>query len=132
MRNGKRVESAKRARGRRVLRRVFARRIQSGHGSDVEPDGSHERERVAFLDDTFPKGVIEMHRAVLEMIFEMIVVESTLALRDDLRECEIMRRDDAEGAGRDESADDGLCADSPIVGICAVKNFVEQEEGGRG
>ena len=65
------------------------------------------------------------------MIFEVNVLESAGTRWHDLRQRQVVGRDDAERAMGDEALEDGLRADSAIVGVGAVKDFVEQEEGGR-
>ena len=48
---------------------VFVR-LARRPASDIEADRAHEFESVALLDDALPEGIIEMHRAPFEVVFE--------------------------------------------------------------
>jgi hypothetical protein len=42
---------------------------------DAQPNGPHERHRIALLHHTRPHAVVEDHLAVFEMIYEVYVAE---------------------------------------------------------
>ena len=58
----------------------------------------------------------------------MDVVEAAVLLSADVGEGEIVRADEADGAACQQSADDAFGSDEAVFRVCALKEFVEQEE----
>ena len=68
-------------------------------------------------------------RAVLDVVLEVDVARARSPSSSAIvGEREVVRRDEADGAARDEAAHDGFGADAAVVGVGAVQDLVEQEE----
>ena len=76
--------------------------------------------------------VVEGHKAVDHLVFEMDVDGRQRFIVDDLRDGEVVRRGEADGAGGGQCPKNCLRADAAVVRVGAVEDFVEQEEGGAG
>ena len=73
------------------------------------------------------EAVIENHAPILEVVFEMEIGGARRERFSESGESEIVGCDEADGATVDETADDSLGADSSIVRIRPMQNFIQQE-----
>ena len=78
--------------------------------SNLQPDASHQFQRVAASDDAGLHFVIEDHPPVFQMILEMDVGAAPVQRLDDPRQRQVMRGDEADGAAFDQPTDDGFGA----------------------
>ena len=92
---------------------------------------SHERERVARLDDARLQLVVEAQRPFDELILEVHVRGGAGKPVGDLAEREIVRRDETDRAGSNQAREQRLRADPAIVRIRAAQDLVEQEQHAR-
>ena len=96
--------------------------------SHLDPHRAHQLQRVALGDDAGAHAVVEHHCAVFEVVFEVDVGGAGREVVGDLREGEVVRRGQADGAAADQAADDGVGADAAVVRVGAAEDFVEEEE----
>src|SRR3954447_8157388 len=96
--------------------------------SHLQADGTHELERVAPLDHSRVQAIVEVHAAVLQVVFEMNVdcARAEVALESCQRK--IMSGDESDGATIEEPANDCGSSDSPVVRVCSAQDLVQQEQ----
>src|SRR5262249_50476700 len=71
----------------------------------LQADGAHERDGVGVLHDAVAHAVVEFELAVDHAVFEVDVARARAERVGHLREREIVRGDEANGAEIDEAAD---------------------------
>ena len=95
---------------------------------DVQPDRSHQRERVAVLDHAGPHPVVEDHPAVLQPILECTLATGAPSVDAQLGQRQIVRRHQADRAGSTRRA---RSPSAPMRRSCELvprENLVEQEQ----
>jgi len=96
--------------------------------SDVEPDGPHQGQGVAVLNDAGAHPVVEPHGAVHKLVLEMHVRRARREALGDLGECEVVGRDQPDGPAVDQALHHRPGANDAVVRVGAVEDLVEQEQ----
>jgi len=91
----------------------------------IQADGAHEIEGVAVLHHTFADPVVEDHLAILDAVFEVDVASAR-----NPGERQVVSGHQADGTARQQSPNDSLAADQPVMRIGPVEQFVEQKQSG--
>src|SRR5262245_41328569 len=94
----------------------------------LEPYCAHQRQRVAFFNDAGMEAVIEDHAAIFKMVLEMKISGARRKGFSEFGESQIVCGNQADRLPVDQAADDRLGADSAIVRIRAVQDFVQKKE----
>src|SRR5438093_2473974 len=94
----------------------------------LQADRAHQFEGVALLHDAGAEPVVEDQIPGFEMILEMHIRGSGIEGVGDMRERQIMCRDQPYGAPIYKTPHNRFRADSAIVGVRAVQQFVDEEE----
>ena len=74
--------------------------------SNLKPDRSHERQRIAVLNDARPHAVVEEHLSIDQAVGEMDVGDSRFRAGGELGQGKVVGRDHADRASFDQSLDD--------------------------
>jgi len=80
------------------------------------------------LHHTRVDPIIECHRAVSKLIFEVYVGGPRTKKIRDLGQGKIVRRDQPEGPSLEQITQDDLGPNAAVVRVGSLKKFVKQEE----
>ncbi len=100
----------------------------SKNALDFEPDGPHQRQRIAGLDDARVELVIEAQLPVFQVIFEVAIDRPRADLLRDRGQSQIMRAYQPHRASFHQFGDDGSGSDQPIVRVGSRQQLVQQKK----
>lgn len=78
------------------------------------------------------QSVVEGHFAVSQLILEMDIGGWQMGIFGNLSEGKVVRTDQSHRIVGEERTDDGVGPHSPVVGIGAVQNLIQEKEERRG
>ena len=90
---------------------------------------AHQREGVALRDHAWSHAEVEHHAPVFDVILEVHVRGAWCERFRDLRECEVVRRGQADGVSAHQAAHDGVGADAAIVVVRSAEDSRREERG---
>ena len=100
--------------------------------ADVQSDHAHQLQRVAFPDDSGADSIVKVHRSVIQMIFEVNVDRVAPERVNDFRQRQIVCGHDADRFVFNQLLDDAFRADSTVVRVRSLQDFVQQKQQRRG
>src|SRR5688572_7935915 len=93
--------------------------------SDVEANRSHQFEGITLLNDTRMQPVVEGHAAIFEVILEVDIHGTRPEGVGNSSQDEIVCGHKTNRSPVDQAAHHGFRTDSPVVGVCAMKNLIQ-------
>ena len=97
-------------------------------GFTFNPTARISASALLWLHDAGLHAIIEDHLVVFEMVREMAVGGAAAEVVGDVRQRQIVRRHQSDGAAFDQAAHHRLGADATIVRVRAREDFVEEKQ----
>ena len=98
---------------------------------NIEPDGAHELQSVAGLNDSRTQPVAKTQFAVFEMIFEVEVRGGGSHGNSDVSQGEIVSSEQSNGTSLQQVPHHSFGADPTVVRVGSLQQFVKQEQNGQ-
>src|SRR5207237_5786271 len=99
--------------------------LSDGAGTlHFESDGAHQLERVALLNDSGSKTVIEDHLPIFQMIFKVSIAGKRRERIRNFGQSQIVSGDQTDGPSRDQSAQNSFGANRPVVRVRSMQDFI--------
>src|ERR1700722_10235126 len=95
---------------------------------DVESDRAHELQRITGLNDSGAQTMVKAEFVLLEMILKMKIRSLRSDVYSNFGERQVMSCKQSNSSSFQEIPHHSFCADTTVVRICSLQQFVEQEQ----